>query len=181
MKPLNGRICCWGIKADGSGLADHHSTMKSFLLCLLLALVCLLAVNSATASMMRRHVLMKRMPDRESLGDDDGNKDYNDALYLVKRMPERKSMMDDDEVEDDDVPLYMMERMPERKSMMDDEDEADDADMDVMKRLPNGDEMEHTVGKSLHDGTNDYGNSSDVEDEEAAHANVEDDDRVEEE
>uniref|UniRef100_A0A5K3EZE2 Prothymosin alpha n=1 Tax=Mesocestoides corti TaxID=53468 RepID=A0A5K3EZE2_MESCO len=42
------------------------------------------------------------------------------------------------------------------------------------------DVMKHTVGKSLHDANDDYGNSSDVEDKEAAYANTDEDDQVEE-
>ncbi|VDD84198.1 unnamed protein product [Mesocestoides corti] len=43
------------------------------------------------------------------------------------------------------------------------------------------DVMKHTVGQSLHDANDDYGNSSDVDDEEAAYANTDEDDQVEEE
>uniref|UniRef100_A0A5K3G0P6 Uncharacterized protein n=1 Tax=Mesocestoides corti TaxID=53468 RepID=A0A5K3G0P6_MESCO len=38
--------------------------------------------------------------------------------------------------------------------------------------------MKHAVGKSLHDATDDCGTSSGVEDEEAAHANIDDDDEI---
>ncbi|VDD78689.1 unnamed protein product [Mesocestoides corti] len=59
--------------------------MKSLLLCLLLALVCLLAVNSATASMMRRQVPLPSDIDENDEGmmiDDD---EYKKAKSEIKR------------------------------------------------------------------------------------------------
>uniref|UniRef100_A0A5K3FY40 Secreted phosphoprotein 1 n=1 Tax=Mesocestoides corti TaxID=53468 RepID=A0A5K3FY40_MESCO len=135
--------------------------MKSLLLCLRLALVILLAVNSATASMMHRHMLP---PDD----------------IRPKKQLSKENMMNDGFDGFDIADIDIMERLPGKRT-------EEDSRNRVKRRAPeenecgDGNEMNHIVGKSLHDATDDYGNSSDVEDEEAAYANTDDDDEVEEE
>ncbi|VDD77506.1 unnamed protein product [Mesocestoides corti] len=128
--------------------------MKSLLLCLRLALVILLAVNSATASMMHRHMLP---PDD----------------IRPKKQLSKENMMNDGFDGFDIADIDIMERLPGKRTEEDSRNRV--------KRRAHGNEMNHIVGKSLHDATDDYGNSSDVEDEEAAYANTDDDDEVEEE
>ncbi|VDD75485.1 unnamed protein product [Mesocestoides corti] len=108
--------------------------MKSFIMCLLLALVCLLAVNSATASIMRRQTLLPSDIDENDEGimiDDEEDIDV-DIEMMMKRMPEKSIMNSDDGHVTDS--MVIMKRTPGKKSMMNDDDQDDNYNRDVMKR-----------------------------------------------